>query len=428
MIGYFIELHPELMGGGSQRTLEIIRRTHLSGLDYLIVPGITMFRRTLKEKRKRELLLKTLSKVKDKPTLNLVNILSDNSLFESNDYKSFKVKFLERNGLKHVYFDLAYTSDAYVKDFLYFKDFSRISGMLLQIEPHYKSVLEALKRYRKFVAFEEFSIKGLLDEVLRYFAYVYMSLQNRDQMLNLIKKGQLKFVLSVSASPLVLSGIDKYELLQIAVLDPAYAVEKDLWQINTKEKKEEYIVHFATLSPQKGLFDLVKVMHILRKKFGLNMKLVVFGKFSRDYYKNLFFKKIKSLGLEKLIEYKGYISDKRKIVEVVSRAKALVYPSYMDSFSLVVLETLASKTPVVAYDIPALREIYGGLSAVRLVREGDVMGLANTVNLILNKNEIYESFKDKKFLSFMEKYSSWDRVAYREFNTIRLLLENSFSK
>lgn len=82
MIGYFIDLHPELMGGGSRRTFEVLRRTHLSGLDYLIVPGFSMFKRTLKDKKKREQLLEILSKYKDKPLMNLVNVLYDDSLFD----------------------------------------------------------------------------------------------------------------------------------------------------------------------------------------------------------------------------------------------------------------------------------------------------------------------------------------------------------
>lgn len=334
------------------------------------------------------------------------------------------IKFLKRNGFNNLNFDIAYTSDAYIRDFLYMKDFSRTSGMLFQIEPHYRTFLEALKRYRKFVALGEFFIREP-GEILRYFVYVYLSLQNKFRVLNLIRKGQLKFILSVSTSPLVLSGINRYNSLRVTVLDPAYAVEKEFWKFNSKEKKEDYIVHYATLSPQKGLFDVVKVMSLLHKKYKINMKLLIFGRFSREYYKDLFFRKVKSMGLEKSIEYMGYISDKRQIIDVVSRAKALIYPSYMDSFSLVVLETLAAGTPVVAYDIPALREVYGKLSVVKLVKEGDVVGLASALNIVLNSNEIYESFKDKNFLSFMEKYSSWDKVAFQEFSSIRLLLEDN---
>ena len=424
MIGYFIDLHPELMGGASQRTFEVIRRTHLSGLDYLIIPGISMFKRTLKEKKKREQLLETLSKSKDKPIMDLMNILSDNSLFDSSkNYESFVTKYLERSGFRNVRFDIAYTSDAYINDFLHMKNFSRTSGMLLQIEPHYKGLLLALRRYRKFIALQGFSTKQVM-EILRYFAYVYLSLQNEFLALNLIRKGMLKFILSVSSSPLKLSGIDRYDLLHITILDPAYAVEKELWKFNSKEKKEEYIVHYATLSPQKGLFDVVKVMYLLYKKYKINVKLLIFGRFSRDYYKDLFIKKVRSMGLEKLIEFGGYISDKRRIIDVVSRAKALIYPSHMDSFSLVVLEALAAGTPVVAYDIPALREIYGKLNVVKLVKEGDVAGLANALNTVLNNNEIFENFKDKSFLSFMEKYSSWDRVASREFSSVRFLVED----
>jgi len=51
---------------------------------------------------------------------------------------------------------------------------------------------------------------------------------------------------------------------------------------------------------------------------------------------------------------------KEKYYETLARARALVYPSHSDSFSLVILESLAVGTPVVTYDIPGPRSVYGG--------------------------------------------------------------------
>jgi len=43
------------------------------------------------------------------------------------------------------------------------------------------------------------------------------------------------------------------------------------------------------------------------------------------------------------------------------------------------LESLATRTPVVAYGLPAIAEIYGNLNAVRLVKEFDIKNTAKEV-------------------------------------------------
>ena len=46
----------------------------------------------------------------------------------------------------------------------------------------------------------------------------------------------------------------------------------------------------------------------------------------------------------------------------------MIYPSHVDAFSYTVLEALNLKTPVIAYDIPALRIYYNNLEGVTLVK------------------------------------------------------------
>ncbi|KMS85447.1 glycosyltransferase family 4 protein [Prauserella rugosa] len=65
----------------------------------------------------------------------------------------------------------------------------------------------------------------------------------------------------------------------------------------------------------------------------------------------------------------GYLSD-GDLQRVVAGASALVLPSRDEGFGLPVLEAMACDTPVVCTDVPALREVSGGLA--HLVPYGDV--------------------------------------------------------
>ncbi|MGC9106484.1 MAG: glycosyltransferase, partial [Thermoprotei archaeon] len=93
--------------------------------------------------------------------------------------------------------------------------------------------------------------------------------------------------------------------------------------------------------------------------------------------------------------------------------KLFIYPTHVDGFSLAVLESLALGTPVVAYGIPAIRTVYSGLSAVKIVEEFDQEGAAKKAAEILSmsEKEIEDLMNEESLLKFLELHSDWDNVA-----------------
>jgi len=200
------------------------------------------------------------------------------------------------------------------------------------------------------------------------------------------------------------------------VLKPAYAFEGELLNYSTLDK-EDYAVFFARLVSEKGLFDLPIIWKKVREKMP-KAKLVVIGKFFDEKTKSKFLSMAKDVG----IDYIGYRSHRDPdFWRTVAKAKVFVYPTYFDSFSLVVLESLALKTPVVVYDIPAIREIYGDLKAVNLVKNFDVNEMAQKVIEIYNRD--LEGMFDDNYKKFIEFYSSWERVADAEYQALREFTE-----
>ena len=72
----------------------------------------------------------------------------------------------------------------------------------------------------------------------------------------------------------------------------------------------------------------------------------------------------------------GYLPED-DLARVVAGAAALAYPSWYEGFGLPALEALACGTPVVAADLPALREVLGGHAT--LVPPGDAAALAEAL-------------------------------------------------
>jgi glycosyltransferase involved in cell wall biosynthesis len=77
----------------------------------------------------------------------------------------------------------------------------------------------------------------------------------------------------------------------------------------------------------------------------------------------------------------GYLPEE-DLARVVAGAAALAYPSWYEGFGLPALEALACGTPVVAADLPALREVLGGHAA--LVPPGDAAALADALAGVLD--------------------------------------------
>lgn len=271
--------------------------------------------------------------------------------------------------------------------------------------------LKAIRSLRMMIKLRGFDFLTLL----RYFRNLYA-----DSIFRRYSKS-IDFLLGVSKA-----SIDDFREMKLVrkdtpwkVLKPSNAFEKELLNYSSSEK-EDYAVFFARLVPEKGIFELPKIWKRVRDKIP-NARLVVVGKFYNEKVKRKFMQMTKDVG----IEYIGYLprySPKGELLKTVAKAKALVYPTFIDAFSLTVLESLALKTPVVTYDIPAIREIFGKLKAVKLVKEFDVNAMANKIVEFYNLKD-YDSLFDEDYKSFIEFYSSWEKVADAEYNALKEFLE-----
>jgi glycosyltransferase involved in cell wall biosynthesis len=83
----------------------------------------------------------------------------------------------------------------------------------------------------------------------------------------------------------------------------------------------------------------------------------------------------------------GYLAEE-DLRSVVAGAAALVYPSLYEGFGLPPLEAFACGVPVVASDLPVIREVVGDDARLaRLVPTGDVDALADALLAQLRSSE-----------------------------------------
>ena len=185
---------------------------------------------------------------------------------------------------------------------------------------------------------------------------------------------------------------------QISYTDSLQGQEGDI-------TKKNQIIFFARLSYSKGLFDLLPILKQIMSDSEIKLKVV--GKFDHEFEHRIFNKRMAEfIGQGKII-YTDYLND-RDFYREISESKVMIYPSHSDTYPIGVLQSLYFKTPVVAYDIPAL-SIYREVKAVKLVREFDFQNFSTEVIKILKMDDPSTLFT-KEVMEFAMTHS-WDKVA-----------------
>ena len=177
------------------------------------------------------------------------------------------------------------------------------------------------------------------------------------------------------------------------------------------EKAYDVVFH-ARIDRLKGVFDFIAAVKGL-SELKEDVRAVVVGGAGKEMAKGVM-SYAADLGVAENIEFR-FNASSDEVLRLLASSKAFIYPTRFDSFGLVVLESLSCGTPVVAYDIPAIRFNYAGTRAVIRVRPLDVKGLVNETYELLRGGELYRLGREGVEFS---KGFTWDNVARAEWNAL----------
>jgi glycosyltransferase involved in cell wall biosynthesis len=209
-------------------------------------------------------------------------------------------------------------------------------------------------------------------------AYLYNSIEERKFLYE-------KFNTETKLSRLTCVGIDE------PVYDDANFPQDYL------EYKGDYILYLGRVSRGKYFYELSKFFIEYKQRNPSNLKLLVAGKI--DNRMNLIYSKD--------IIYVGFISDEEKNA-LLKNAKLLVMPSKFESLSLVILESMMAKRPVL---VNGNCEVLKG----QCIRSNaglyytDYFEFEYGLNYILNNNEAYQQMCENGY-EFVKSVYDWDKV------------------
>jgi glycosyltransferase involved in cell wall biosynthesis len=128
-------------------------------------------------------------------------------------------------------------------------------------------------------------------------------------------------------------------------------IEKHFFcQNNNKNNTNKTIVYTGSLYPHKNIKVVLEALKYLP---GYQLKIVG----SRNIFVDRTKKIIKKLKLINQVEFLGYLEDK-ELIKLYQTTFVLVQPSLSEGFGLTGIEAMAASLPVIASDIPILKEIY----------------------------------------------------------------------
>jgi len=178
-------------------------------------------------------------------------------------------------------------------------------------------------------------------------------------------------------------------------------------------------VFVGRIAKEKGIFDLLEVWKNIVKS-RKNAKLLIIG--SGLELASLK-EKIATAGLESNVLIQGQCNDK-ELYSLLKSSKIFIFPSLFEGWGIAVAEALACGIPVVAYDIPALREVFGLCKSVFLVPVGDFDRITQTVLRVL-------SFENEKLYEISTEYAKnfeWNKVAMTDLKAITKIGAENFQQ
>lgn len=143
--------------------------------------------------------------------------------------------------------------------------------------------------------------------------------------------------------------------------------------IYVPQKKQEYLLWIGRMSPKKGAYEAI----MAAKSVGIRLEMAAaIDPIDRPYFEE----KIKPLIDGQSVIYHGEIGHKA-LVELYGGAIATLYPiSWHEPFGLVMTESMACGTPVIAFDIGSVPEIVQDTVTGFIVH--DAPGLADAIQRI----------------------------------------------
>ncbi len=185
--------------------------------------------------------------------------------------------------------------------------------------------------------------------------------------------------------------------------------DEEILQYEPESTAGRYILTVSSMDPRKNFVRLVEAFDKLKDK---SVKLYIIG---------MQFKAFNTPDLQKLVGENvvmpGYVDDEQ-LHQLYRDALFSIYPSLYEGFGFPPLESMSYGCPVIASDIPALKEVSG--EAALYANPMDIDDMVEKMNHLVEDDILRQQLK-RKGLEQVKKYS-WDRSAEKVLQVVNRFL------
>lgn len=190
------------------------------------------------------------------------------------------------------------------------------------------------------------------------------------------------------------NGVDAARFARAA--GPDGATERRRW----RGELGPYVLALGGIEPRKGSIDLLEAFALIRRRHPDVRLVFAGGETLFDYrdYRAAFDRRAAALSLQPTML--GVVDDDA-LPSLVAGASAMAFVSTQEGFGLAAMEALAAGVPVVARDLPVLREVFGDA----VVYASDLMSIAGSLAQVL------DSPSDAEAGRILARDSTWEAAA-----------------
>lgn len=184
-------------------------------------------------------------------------------------------------------------------------------------------------------------------------------------------------------------------------------------------EKELNLLFVGWILKEKGIFDLLKGIEILKQK-GYKFKVKIVGPEGKEGELKKVLDEIQKRNLIDIVEVTGKKSS-YELQNFYSDADIFILPSYAEGLPYVILEAMSYKLPIVSTRVGALPEVIEEGANGFLVEPGNIKALTEKIEILAKNKNLREEIGRNNYEKIKNEYSM-DHLVKKLANIYNILL------
>ncbi len=192
----------------------------------------------------------------------------------------------------------------------------------------------------------------------------------------------------------------------------SYGLEVGPTDAVPRQERVYDVVWIGRVHRQKGIDDLLSTLQLLAQRLP-NFRALFIGN-----VREALLPEIEARRLGRHVEFSGFVSEVEKI-RLFKASRVFLMPSKHEGSPRVIGESIIAGTPVVAYDIPNYRPLFGDL--VRYAKPFDLDAFQDVASREVLRMRGGENYLDRMDLACFKEENSWETTQGKFLKALELL-------